>query len=481
MISLFAMVFTVLLSTVSGRAIPMHAKRATTPSNYNAGFSNIMQVVPQAQALSVSAYMPTFDPSVCSSVCDNDSKCNSFNIYVTNSPSVGVYCAYFSKSISATEATSQTTASGQLVHQSYGYVKKVQILYSSSSSITYSSMTNKPLTTATVTQGQGQTSQAGLTTSQSANYSPTTSSFVSSTVSTAVFASATATGCSVPNSMFADWCGSEFEANIEAALADKLSNIKTKNFIIPLYLYPAFWTTPGTWDWVISAIKANSNTIFTIIINPSDGPGVDSAGAAPDDYATGIAALRAAGKNVKILGYVDTNLGARAKSDVLGDIKVYASWTSSKIDGIFFDRQATASSKVSLYTTYAKAVKAASWYSSNPTIGSNPSGVCDQKYLSLFDFIVIYNDSADNLDAAIFGNYESFLAAIPEAQLSKLAWFVSEATTATARTAVLNLQAGLEAGRFYISDKTADQASMAQIDTAVFNAALKQVGTPTFS
>ena len=96
--------------------------------------------------------------------------------------------------------------------------------------------------------------------------------------------------------MFPEWCGSGFEGSIEAAIADKLANIKTHNFIIPLYLYPAFWTTPGTWDWVTSAIKSNPGVTFTIIINPTDGPGVDSAGAAPSDYVTGIAALRSAGK-----------------------------------------------------------------------------------------------------------------------------------------------------------------------------------------
>ena len=113
-------------------------------------FLDCFAVVPSTDLLSTSAYMASYDPSACASTCDANSRCAFFNIYVTNSPDVGVYCAYYARAHIATDANNSTTPSGQLVHQSAGYTKKVQILYSSSSSIMYSSMTTKPLTAATV-------------------------------------------------------------------------------------------------------------------------------------------------------------------------------------------------------------------------------------------------------------------------------------------------------------------------------------------
>ncbi|KAI9794227.1 MAG: hypothetical protein M1816_006153 [Peltula sp. TS41687] len=113
------------------------------------------------------------------------------------------------------------------------------------------------------------------------------------------------------------------------------------NIIVPLYVYP----DPGAWDplyeayyWVeqrandvslvLGSISKHPSLNFTIIVNPSDGPGDPPY---PDDnYLKEIPRLNQY-PNVRTVGYVAINYASRPIQKVLGDISVYAGWNSQKI------------------------------------------------------------------------------------------------------------------------------------------------------
>lgn len=61
----------------------------------------------------------------------------------------------------------------------------------------------------------------------------------------------------------------------------------------------------GAWANVYSNISANPTENFTIVVNPSSGPG--STQYPNSDYVAGIAQLNSY-SNVQILGYVDTGM-----------------------------------------------------------------------------------------------------------------------------------------------------------------------------
>jgi|TARA_R110002003_G_scaffold187_10_gene14658 hypothetical protein len=77
---------------------------------------------------------------------------------------------------------------------------------------------------------------------------------------------------------------------------------------------------------------------FTVIINPSSGPGSSPF---PDEQYTAALAQLATYPNARKVGYVRTGYATRNLSDVISELNVYAGWASKNqafaIDGIFFD------------------------------------------------------------------------------------------------------------------------------------------------
>ncbi|KAK6535870.1 hypothetical protein TWF281_000120 [Arthrobotrys megalospora] len=100
------------------------------------------------------------------------------------------------------------------------------------------------------------------------------------------------------------------------------------SIILPLYIYPA----KNAWAPVYEKLNnySYSGIEWTIIINPSDGPGEEL----NSDYRINIHRLNAA-RNVKLVGYVFTDYGRRNVADVEAEIAKYASW--GLFQGIFFD------------------------------------------------------------------------------------------------------------------------------------------------
>lgn len=127
--------------------------------------------------------------------------------------------------------------------------------------------------------------------------------------------------------------------------------------IIPLYIYPNWYTTGNTWDQLCSTANATLDG-STFIANPATGStngtaadGVSGPGFTRNtDYAQIISDCHHYGQNV--IGYVDTNYGKRPLHDVEADVSLWftlynsssgvlnrfsdATWDNT-IDGVFLD------------------------------------------------------------------------------------------------------------------------------------------------
>ncbi|WP_282703473.1 spherulation-specific family 4 protein [Streptomyces sp. CC219B] len=96
------------------------------------------------------------------------------------------------------------------------------------------------------------------------------------------------------------------------------------NLLIPLYVHPA--EDPGAWHRLIEGAADT----YAVILNPASGPGHE-----PDPAFTAVAgALRGAG--ARLLGYADTDYGAREPAEVADEVHRYREWYAT--DGCFLDR-----------------------------------------------------------------------------------------------------------------------------------------------
>jgi len=153
--------------------------------------------------------------------------------------------------------------------------------------------------------------------------------------------------------------------------------------LVPLYVYPG-----SAWDDVISA--ASSGVKIIAIINPNSGP--DTSG--PDSTtSTYMQKMTTAG--VDMIGYVHTSYGARASSDVTGDIDVYASLYPG-LQGIFLDEVSADASEISYYQQVYTHINGISGYSNTIL---NPGTQPDQGYLAVSTSIVIFENTASALNS----------------------------------------------------------------------------------
>jgi hypothetical protein len=250
-----------------------------------------------------------------------------------------------------------------------------------------------------------------------------------------------------------------------------------KGFIVPLYIYPSWWTTPGAWDWVYTAASNYPSVTFTVIVNPNSGPGT---GVIPNsDYQHELAKLLAI-SNVVVLGYVDTAFGSRAPASVANDISVYAGWSSAGLglDGIFFDNQAAGQSYLSTYTSYASQVRANSGFT-NPIVGFAPGQVCHPSFVDVADFVVIFEQTSAIVPDDLFGWYASFLGSLTTSQLTKLVFMLNSADAGTSLV-VTNLQAALNPKYLYMTDNTAQWGGAFQSapSSSFLTKALNMVSSP---
>ncbi|BFZ55652.1 hypothetical protein PYCC9005_002693 [Savitreella phatthalungensis] len=313
---------------------------------------------------------------------------------------------------------------------------------------------------------------AAATSSAAAVITPTTTS------SSSAAAQTTGSSCNLPGFAYPGWCKTTANmiAQINAAAANPAS--LQSGIIIPLYIYPSWWTTPGAWDWVVNAAQQYPGMTFTVIVNPSSGPGTT---ATPNsDYVHEISRLNAL-SNIVLLGYVDTAYGSRTLTNVLNDVSVYAGWGNANsaiaLDGIFFDNAASTATYIAQYTSYAQAVRANSGFTGGRIVGLAPGSICNPSYVDLADFVVIYEQDSATVQGDLFGWYQSFYTGLTTAQLSKISWLVN-AADATTQLAVANLQAAFNTKYLYVTDMSGWQTFVTQPSAGTLAKVLAMLANP---
>ncbi|RAH45311.1 spherulation-specific family 4 protein [Aspergillus brunneoviolaceus CBS 621.78] len=192
-----------------------------------------------------------------------------------------------------------------------------------------------------------------------------------------------------------------------SSAAAAISSLKAQ-VIIPFYVYP----DPGKWTPLLNLVASFPDVHFTVIINPSSGPGTSTL---PDAaFLTAVPSLTA-NSNVLAIGYVPTQKGTRAIADVEKDINTYANWPSASgnssfaVHGIFLDEAPNAYSAdlVSYYTTLSNLIKSKDGLGPENYVVTNPGTPPDNAYLDLADSTVVfespYSSFQDAISAGTFG------------------------------------------------------------------------------
>jgi Spherulation-specific family 4 len=143
---------------------------------------------------------------------------------------------------------------------------------------------------------------------------------------------------------------------------------------------PAFFPPGRLWSQIDSAAP----TLHLAVINPDSGPGTAS------DQAYGRVVWTAQKRGIAVVGYVDTDYGARDLSAVESDVDRYYAWYH--VNGIFFDRASTdcglAIAPASYYArlnTYVKAKGRGARTVLNPGRQTNECFVDDADILVTFE------------------------------------------------------------------------------------------------
>ncbi|RAL07903.1 spherulation-specific family 4 protein [Aspergillus homomorphus CBS 101889] len=183
--------------------------------------------------------------------------------------------------------------------------------------------------------------------------------------------------------------------------ASTISSLKAK-VIIPFYIYP----DPGKWTPLLNLITTFPDVHFTVIINPSSGPGTSTL---PDAAFLSAVPTLTQHSNVLAIGYVPTQKGTRALADVERDINTYANWptaannASFAVHGIFLDEAPNAYSAelVSYYSTLASLIRSKTGLGPENYVVTNPGIPPDQAYLPLADSTVVFESPYTSFQDAI--------------------------------------------------------------------------------
>ncbi|GLA19209.1 hypothetical protein AnigIFM62618_006878 [Aspergillus niger] len=166
------------------------------------------------------------------------------------------------------------------------------------------------------------------------------------------------------------------------------------NVLFPLYIYP---TNDSTWDPLYESVTAHPDLNFTVIINPSSGPG--SSAYPSEEYTSSVERLSTY-SNVRKVGYVRTAYATRNITDVLDDVATYAGWANRSLtlamDGIFFDEAPYdySATKVEYMQTISEAVKSSSGLGRDRMVIHNPGTIPDNRYENnATDVTVVFESS----------------------------------------------------------------------------------------
>ena len=138
--------------------------------------------------------------------------------------------------------------------------------------------------------------------------------------------------------------------------------------LVPLYIYPS----SSNWSPPYNALSQYPNLLFSVVINPSSGPGGKPGTVPNGDWIEGISKLNGY-NNSQLLGYVHTINATRPLTNVTSDIDTYAAWANYThadlhMDGIFFDE---APGSIANPTTRSFMKNITSYARDHPYLGGN--------------------------------------------------------------------------------------------------------------
>ncbi|RMZ88306.1 hypothetical protein DV736_g4461, partial [Chaetothyriales sp. CBS 134916] len=195
--------------------------------------------------------------------------------------------------------------------------------------------------------------------------------------------------------------------------------------VVPLYIYPlpSAWeplyegiTNISPWKWKCS-ILSHPHISFIIILNPHNGPGMDSS--LPDaTYSIEIPKLNAF-PNVTTVGYVRIDYCRRPLESVKEDIAKYAHWSTVDglgVHGIFFDETPNLYSPdvVKYLTEMNQIVKTEQGIVGDRFIIHNPGTIPDP------DLASELTDQAPDLTAVVEDSYANYVSAPLQERLATL-------------------------------------------------------------
>jgi hypothetical protein len=118
-------------------------------------------------------------------------------------------------------------------------------------------------------------------------------------------------------------------------------------------------------------LLARPDLDFTVIINPSSGPGSTNS---PDEQYSAALKQLTAYANVRKIGYVRTGYASRNLTDIISELNIYAGWAAKDkafaMDGIFFDESPHqySSEAVNFMLSASRAVKDATGFQGLKTV-----------------------------------------------------------------------------------------------------------------
>lgn len=174
-----------------------------------------------------------------------------------------------------------------------------------------------------------------------------------------------------------------------------------------------------------------------LIMNPSSGPG----GGRDPGYASVVRAAQA--RQVKVLGYVDTDRGGRQPDLVAAEVQKYGRWYG--VDGIFIDRVATARDWYPYYERLARHIRS----TPGSVVALNPGVHPAEIYAQSADVIVTFE-----------GDLETYRSiAVPtwvENYPAERFWHLIHDADAGQVSPALRLAQQRNAGNVYVTDRRMD-------------------------
>ncbi|KAL5119597.1 hypothetical protein ACEQ8H_002443 [Pleosporales sp. CAS-2024a] len=179
-----------------------------------------------------------------------------------------------------------------------------------------------------------------------------------------------------------------------AVLLPKKKHRESSTILLPLYIYPK---DNATWSPLFDTLQARPELNYTIIINPSSGPGNASG---PDNAYSAALKQLSTYPNVQKIGYVRTGYATRNLSDVVSEVNKYSAWAAQdqafEMDGIFFDESPHQYSQnaVDFMLSATRTVKSASGIQGQKTVVRNPGVIPDPRFSDAnTDITVVFEES----------------------------------------------------------------------------------------